>query len=230
MAPSTHGWSAYCNGVDDKKIFAEEARDHVARLRAAVPLSGTDRVLDFGCGFGYVGELLASLVEEVGLWDTAPRMLRLAAERSAHLPNVTVVDLADGRPLPRGHYDLVLVTSVIQYMLPEELAGWPERWGAMLRPGGRIVVSDVPPPDVSGLAELVNMLVFASRRGILGHAVRDGVREFGRYVRVRRVNDLLRRTPADLAALAAGAGLSAERLPVNLTHRAGRFSMVLRPV
>lgn len=227
LRPVPHGWPIYCNRVNDKKIFAEEARDHVARLRTALPLRTTDCVLDFGCGFGYTVELLASEVGDVAFWDVAANVLQLAIERTAHLGNVEVVDLGPGRKLPLRRYDVVVVTSVIQYMRLAELECWLTRWRSMLRPGGRIVVSDVPSPEQSAIAELGEMLTFARRHGILRHALYDGVREAGRYACTRRTADLLRLTPDDLAALAADAGLAAKRLSANLTHRADRFSMIL---
>lgn len=222
------GWSAYWNGIDDKKIFAEEARDHVARLRAAVPLRTTDVVLDFGCGFGHVVELLGPLVREVAFWDAAENVRRIAAGRTEHVPHAVEVDLSDARTLPIARYDLVIATSVIQYMRRDELALWLASWRSMLRPEGRIVLSDVPTPDLSGLSELTDMLAFAARHGFLLEALRDGVREARRYSRTRHLADLLRLTPDDLVALAAEAGLVGERLSANLTHRAGRFTVVLR--
>lgn len=230
VAPRAHDWAAYCNGVNDKRIFADEAGDHVARLREVVPLRATDVVLDFGCGFGYVLVLLARHVGRVAYWDAAANVLRRAGDRVAHLPHVEMVDLAEGRPAPDRIYDLVLVNSVVQYMQRAELAGWLARWRSMLRDDGRLVVSDVPTPDLSTWEELTDMLAFAERRGFLWAAVRDGFREAGRYARTRRRLSLLCLTPDELAALAMEAGLSPELLPANLTHRSGRFSMLLRPL
>ena len=226
VPPPPDGWLDYWTRVGDKRIFAEEARDHVSRLQAVRPLRRTDAVLDFGCGFGHTVELLAPLVGEVAFWDGAPGVLRSAAARSAHLSNVKVVDLGDGDPL--GRYDVVLVTSVVQYMRRDELASWLARWRTMLRGGGRIVVSDVPRPDHSAWGEVGEMLRFARRHGFLRQAVREGLAEAGRYTRMRRRIDLLRLTPPTLAALAAGVGMSAEQLPANLTHRTGRYAVVLR--
>ncbi len=226
---SSTDWSAYWEGMADKRIFVVEAHDHVARLSAAVPLRPADYVLDFGCGFGHVVELLAPVVAKIDYWDAAETMRRATAERTKHLPSATVVDLSDTVPAAaEERYDLVLATSVIQYMQRGEVAEWLGRWRTMLRPGGRIVLSDVAPPGRSALGELAGMLMFAARHRFLVRALRDGVQEARRYTRSRSAVDLQRWRPAELAGAAAAAGLVAELLQTNLTHRRGRFSMVLR--
>lgn len=228
VATSASSWSEYWNGMAQRHIFLVEARDHVRRLRSAVAVRGSDRVLDFGCGFGYVAELLAPDVAQVACWDAAAGMRRATAERTAQLPNVEQLSLAEGAPAAAaGSFDLVLVTSVIQYITPAELAGWLASWRALLRPGGRVVVSDVPVPGTSALTELIGMLRFAARNGFLLRALRDGIDEARRYAGSVRSTDLQRWQPAELARAAGDAGLVAERLPNNLTHRTARFSMTL---
>src|SRR5687768_3773292 len=128
--------------MDHRHIFTVEARDYVARLRREVPVRRTDRVLDFGCGFGHVVELLAPSVAAVGFWDAAEVMRRATAERTTTLPTVAPVDL--GGPVPDdavGTVDLLVANSVVQYMTADELAGWLPRWRTLLAPGGRIVLS-----------------------------------------------------------------------------------------
>lgn len=228
VEPPTATWSAYWADMDHRHIFTVEARDHVARLRAAVPIRATDRVLDFGCGFGHVVALLAPTVAAAGYWDAAEVMRRATAERTAALGNVAPVDLggpAHGDVV--GSVDLLLANSVVQYMGPDELAGWLPRWRELLAPGGRIVLADIPPPGGSAAGELLGMLRFAARHGFLLRAVRDGVQEARRYARHRNGADLTRWTRADVVRLAEEAGFAASILPKNLTHRSGRFTVLL---
>ena len=229
VEPPTATWPAYWADMDHRHIFTVEARDYVARLRKAVPVRPTDRVLDFGCGFGHVVELLAPSVAAVGFWDVAAVMRRATAKRTAALGTVTLVDL--GGPVPGdavGTVDLLLANSVVQYMTADEFAGWLSRWRTLLAPEGRIVLSDVPVPGASVVGELLVMLRFAARHGFLLRAVRDGVREAGRYARFRNAADLTCWAPDDIVRLAGEFGLTARILPANLTHRSGRFSVLLR--
>jgi SAM-dependent methyltransferase len=222
------GWAEYWDGLAPRRLFAEQARDHVRRLRSVVPLCSSDRVLDFGCGFGHVVELLAPEVSRIDYWDAAERMRRATAQRTAHLATAAPVDLGPGVHAPVGGYDLILVNSVIQYMSASELAGWLVRWNGMLRATGQVVLSDVPAPGTAALPELLGVLRFAATHRILLRTVLDGVAEADRYLHSRRRGDLQRWQPAELARRVAGAGLVAEVLPANLTHFRSRFSMVLR--
>jgi ubiquinone/menaquinone biosynthesis C-methylase UbiE len=224
---SRSGWVGYWDGLEQRPLFAVQARDHVRRLRAVVSLRVTDRVLDFGCGFGHVAELLAPDVGRMDFWDAADSMRRATARRTARLPTAVEVDFSAG-DAPDGGYDLVLVNSVIQYLTPDELAGWLARWNRMLRPGGRVVVSDVLRPGGSVLPEVLGLLWFAARHRILLRTVRDGVVEVAQYRRSRQSHRLHRWQPAELARMAADAGLVAETLPANLTHFRNRFAMLLR--
>lgn len=228
MSETTTGWSDYWEGVDHRHIFAVEAVDHVARLRRAITLSPTDRVLDFGCGFGHVVELLAKQVATVGYWDASQTMRDATARRTAVLDTVSEVELTDAHwAEASGGFDLVVANSVVQYMSPDELAEWMRRWKQLLAPGGRVVLADIPRPGASTVTELVGMLRFAAKHGFLLKALREGFEEARRYSKSRTAVDLAKWEPAQLVALAAEQGLTAEVLPQNLTHRSIRFTVSL---
>jgi cyclopropane fatty-acyl-phospholipid synthase-like methyltransferase len=222
-------WSAYWEDIDHRHIFTVEARDYVARLRAAVPVARTDRVLDFGCGFGHAVDLLAPTVAAVGYWDAAEAMRRATAERTARFGNVFLVDLARPAALDAyGRFDLLLANSVVQYMGRDELRRWMTRWRTLLAARGRIVISDIPAPRTSSVRELFGLIRFARQHRFLARAMRDGMHEAHRYTRSRGDNCLTRWVPEEILALAATNGFDAVVLPENLTHRSGRFTVVLR--
>ena len=58
-------WAAYWDRLEEHVIFRVEASDYVTRLEAALGLDPRARVLDFGCGFGFIAELLAPRVAEL---------------------------------------------------------------------------------------------------------------------------------------------------------------------
>jgi cyclopropane fatty-acyl-phospholipid synthase-like methyltransferase len=225
-APS---WSAHWEESAHRQRVTVEARDYVARLRTALPIRPVDRVLDFGCGCGHAVELLAHAVAAVGYWDAAPDMLRATSYRVARFPTVFPVDLARPSPLGAfGRFDLILVNGVVQYMGRDELRRWMSRWRTLLAPAGRIVLSDIPPPDASTVGELFGLLRFAAQHRFLARAVRDGVTDAHRYSRQRGETCLTRWLPDEIVALAANNGLDAVVMPENLTHRAGRFTVVVQ--
>jgi cyclopropane fatty-acyl-phospholipid synthase-like methyltransferase len=229
--PSPGAWSAFWEEAAHLRIHRVEADDHLERLCREVPLRPTDRVLDFGCGFGHVAALLATVVASVGYWDAAEQMRTATAATTAALEDrVVPVDLSGPPPDgAAGSFDLVLANSVVQYMSADELAGWLPRWRALLAPGGRIVLSDLPRPGASDVAELVGMVRFAARRGFLVQAVREAASEARRYSSSRSRTTLRRWAPEEFARFAAGLGMGTSVLPANLTHRAGRFTVLLTP-
>lgn len=227
-AEPTPPWSLNWEGLGQQHAFQVEARDYVDRLRAALPLRSTDRVLDFGCGLGHVVELLAPVVAAVGYWDGTPGMHEATAARVRRLRAAFPVDLARPRPLGAfGRFDVVLANGVVQFLSRDELARWLTRWVSLLAPAGWIVVSDVPAPQTSTVGEVIGLLRFAVRHRLLACAVREGLHGAGRYARLRGDHVLTRWTPEEITELAAAAGLTASVLPANLTHRAGRFTVVL---
>lgn len=221
-------WKEYWDELRPRRLFAAEAKDYVSKLLVERPLPATAQVLDFGCGFGYVADLIASSVARMTVWDSAANLRAAAAERLRKHPNVAVVDLSEtelGTLHPR--YDTILVNSVVQYMSRGELAEWLDRWRILLRPGGQVVVSDLPVPGGSTITELLGVLRFAARHGILGAVVLDGLAELRRYARRREAQPLLRLTPDEFGQLAAHSGLVMTQLSHNLTHRRWRYSVVL---
>lgn len=229
-------WKAYWEGMHDRRIIAVEAGDYVRRLWVHRPLPGTARVLDFGCGFGHVADLLACRVAWVDAWDNASTMRAATMSRTRSRGNVRVVDLAPGACPPDELYDAILVNSVIQYMDRGELRQWLSRWRGMLHDLGVVVISDVPVPgnhmagEIAHMAgEIAGVLRFASANGILGGALVDGVAEVWRYAKGRASQPLLQLTRDELESLVRPAGFSTTVLAPNLTHRQKRFTAVLRP-
>jgi SAM-dependent methyltransferase len=94
-------------------------------LRQVPP--GAASALDVGCGTGTLLRALATRVREVHGIDRDPAMAAAAG--------AACVDLLDLPPEPR--YDVVTAVAVLHH-LPLDLA--LARLGAMLRPGGRLVV------------------------------------------------------------------------------------------
>jgi SAM-dependent methyltransferase len=227
-----NGWGEYWEVLsDDQRLFREQADAYVRNLVAALPPAPGANVLDFGCGFGHVARGLAPLVGQLCLWDYSENMRRRARSTVDTFSNVTFIDLAGGRP-PEAtlQFDLILVNSVIQYMTSEEFVAWLPIWRDMLAPGGRIVISDIIPPDSSGFGEILAIVKLSARRGFLFEALWQAVGELSSYWRKRRECPLTRYGPDDLARIAAGAGLTVERHPTNLTHFSRRLTAIFTHV
>lgn len=223
-------WRAYWEKIEDRQqVFRAEARDHIARLRRLLAPDTATHTLDFGCGFGFAAEQLAPHVGSVTLWDGAVNVRRRARARIAWLANVEMVDLSDPDAAPAAVYDLITVHSVVQYMSEAELRAWLRRWRRMLKPTGRLVLSDLIQPGTSAVRELLDYLRFSAREGFFGDALIGGLREFASYFGARSSRPLMQVDEARLNQWAAEAGLSVEWLAENLSYRRFRRAAVLRP-
>ncbi len=230
MTTTPRDWVEYWDSLDEGQLlFRPEADEYVRNLARLIELRPSLRVLEFGCGYGFVAEGLAGRVGELRLWDAAPGMLRHADARLARLGNVSALDLSDpDADAPR--FDLILVNSVAQYMGKEEFGGWLKRWRGLLRPGGKVVVSDLIEPRVSPARDVLSLLSFSARRGYLRQALRNVLAERGRYGRMAKARPLYRPGRDEVSRLAGEACLAATYLPRNLTHFSARTTAVLTEI
>jgi SAM-dependent methyltransferase len=225
-------WAAYFDNLrHDSPLYREQSALYVESLAATVEVHPDQRVLDFGCGFGFVAALLAPRVGEVWLWDAAPNMRSLAERTTAPFPNVRFCDLAaagsiDQQP-PIGSMHLILVNSVTQYMAPAEVWLWLVRWRELLAPGGKLVLSDLIPPQHSGLSDIADLLRLGARHGSPLRATSEALGGLVNYGRTRRAVPLNRISQENLGHHATEVGLDMIALPRNLTHFSKRWTAVL---
>jgi trans-aconitate 2-methyltransferase len=110
-----------------------------------LPLGGSERVLDAGCGSGRVTEQLLERLEGIGTdgrvvaLDGSPSMIDAARDRLARFGDRVEYVVADlGRPLPiEGHVDAILSTATFHWV-PDHDALF-SNLAAVLKPGGRLV-------------------------------------------------------------------------------------------
>jgi protein-L-isoaspartate O-methyltransferase len=229
VAPRTENhWHAYWDRLEEHIIFRVEAADYVTRLEAALALDPGARVLDFGCGFGFVAELLAPRVAELCAFDASDHVQRRAQLRLASHANVRFLGPPGAAPWPAGlRFDLILVNSVVQYMPLDEFQQWLARWRAMLAPGGRLVLSDLLNRNADPVREVVELLVLSARRGCLVSVIRKALGELRQYTKTRRVRPLSQIAFGDLRERAGRLGLAVDVLPSNLTYKKARATAVL---
>ncbi len=104
----------------------------------------TERILDVGCGTGYLLQQLATklpeAIEFVGI-DPAPGMVRIAQDATSDDPRITVSSgVAERLPYPAGTFDLLISTTSFDHWA-DQAAGLRE-CARVLAPGGRLVLAD----------------------------------------------------------------------------------------
>jgi ubiquinone/menaquinone biosynthesis C-methylase UbiE len=132
--------------------FAGTRHRAFSRLAALSGAGAGDRVLDVGCGTGYLTRRMAVVAGPEGAvtgLDPSPSVLAYAQRKSRRgrgAPATYREGIAEALDLPDASFDTV-VTSLMLHHLPEELR--PVALSEMcrvLRPGGRLLVVEFRPP------------------------------------------------------------------------------------
>jgi SAM-dependent methyltransferase len=118
------------------------------------PVPAGARVLDFGCGAGWVGIEAARSARDVALafFDPSPEMVRMAMENARAAGVVRFegrVGFGEDPPFPaRGEapFDLVVSSGVLSFS--PDLERWIDGLACAVRRGGTLVVGDLNPASL----------------------------------------------------------------------------------
>jgi SAM-dependent methyltransferase len=136
---------------DDDPTKLERARVVAEAIRAAVPLTRTTRLLEYGAGTAQLSQELAGDVGPITAADSSEGMREVVAAKLAdgRLPEGTRVwdlDLSDGE-VPQDRFDLV-ATMLTLHHIPE-LEPVLSAFAALLEDGGHLCVVDLVAEDGS---------------------------------------------------------------------------------
>ncbi len=223
-------WLDFFNGEHALYVNARHKALHdrmIAQDVAALVTDPASVVLDFGCGEATEAATVARCCATLYLSDAATAVLGRVAERYAGDPVIRPLTPAEVEALPPGSLDLVVVNSLLQYLARAELVRWLAIWHDRLKPGGRLVLGDVIPPDVSPLTDAAALLRFGFEGGFLGAALAGLVRTaLSDYRTLRTRLGLTTYEEGDILGLVESAGLRAERRIPNIGHNQARMTIV----
>lgn len=223
-------WRTFWN--EDHAIYVNarhRARHAVLVSRGIVALlpPGMPRVLDWGCGEAEGAPFVAARCGALHLYDSAPRVRENLRARYDGDSRISVLDEAAVRDLPEGSLDVVVIVSVVQYLTRDALRAVLALLAPKLGKGGRLIVADVIPPDLSPLGDARALLAFAWRDGFFAAAVIGLARTFfSDYRRFRAALGLTRWSEADMLKLLEEHGYRARREPANIGHNAARMTFM----
>jgi len=110
--------------------------DRYAAIVASLKSRRFERAFEAGCSIGVLTGQLAAFCQHVSALDVSVTAVSRALERCRHLLNV---DIGVGSLLidvPRGSFDLIILSEIGYYFNPEELASIGKALSVRLRPGG----------------------------------------------------------------------------------------------
>ena len=150
MESSAHQLEIVSQFTRQSRPFAENAAHSENRsfeiFRELGSFSGSERVLDSGCGPGLVSLYLAEFVGEVIGVDLTPAMVELAAE-TASQSGIENAFFFQGNmsalPFPDRHFDVAVSRYVFHHLEHPKTA--LAEMIRVTRPGGKVIVVDATP-------------------------------------------------------------------------------------
>lgn len=130
--------------VVNRRPIGEEAFERMAKhVVDLLELESDHAVLDLCCGNGLLSSAIEPRCRRVVAVDFCERLLRDVGTRTT---TKTLTVAADARTVefPPGSFDRVLVAAAIQHFERKEVIRLFRRVAGLLRPGGILVVTDVP--------------------------------------------------------------------------------------
>ncbi|WP_119726827.1 class I SAM-dependent methyltransferase [Thermomonospora amylolytica] len=151
--------------------FLGRRREIFTRLAALAGARPGHRVLDVGCGTGYLTRILAPVVGPAGQVtgvDPSTPMIECARRRA---PDNCSYLVGEGQALelPDAAFDVVVSSLAVHHMPAAGRGAAVREMFRVLRPGGRLLIAEFRPPANPLLAHLVGMLT--------GPAMRQSPRE-----------------------------------------------------
>jgi ubiquinone/menaquinone biosynthesis C-methylase UbiE len=138
-----HHWDRRANTFDDEVghgLVSDEQRRAWLDLLSGLVGSAPQRVLDVGCGTGFLAFRFAELGHTVTGIDLAPQMIERARRKAEEANQQVDFRVGDAAALdcPDDHYDWVVARHVI-WNLPDPQRAVAE-WLRILRPKGHLVL------------------------------------------------------------------------------------------
>jgi ubiquinone/menaquinone biosynthesis C-methylase UbiE len=142
-------------------FFGGRRRSAFSRLVELSDARPGDRVLDVGCGTGYLTRLVAAAVmpggSAVGI-DPSPTVIDYARRRTGALPCSYENGVAEALDAPDASFDVVVTSLAIHHIPAEARPAALREMFRVLRPGGRLVLADFRPPRSRAGRHLVGAL------------------------------------------------------------------------
>ena len=147
---TTTDFDARAANWDDDPTKVERAQAVADAIVRSVPLSGTMRAMEYGCGTGLLSFMLRPRLGDVTLADISDGMLAVAARKieaanDAAMRTVKLDFLVD--PVPAGRYDIVYSLMTLHHVPDTDAI--LRRFHDALAPNGLLCIADLDAEDGS---------------------------------------------------------------------------------
>lgn len=192
-----------------------------------------DKVLDVGCGPGFLLEALAPRVQQVCGLDVSEKYVSECRGRLSQFGNVRVEQLGEDYTdlsfLGDQTFDKIICLSVVQYYRQKsDVRALMAAVKGVATPGARFLIADIS-VETGLFADILSLLRSALRERMFKETLRLlGRAQFGKYARLRRSVGLLQFDREELVQMARAENLEAELITSRLTVNENRSHIMIR--
>ena len=221
----------------DPKLFGivmKKSTDYFAEHLIATKLVGTeDKVLDFGCGPGYLAERLVHKVSSYLGVDISPAYIATCTAKFKEEKNIRFFLLQETDKsfglleagLPEKSFDLIIILSVVQYFADRNsVLELLKSCKSLLNKNGKIILADTIDSNDSLIKDVISVLLNSIRKKYFIAFLRFMYQaRFSSYNQLRKNNHLLCLTEQEISEICASLGLRYHIL-TGCTLHAGRVT------
>jgi SAM-dependent methyltransferase len=144
---NTERFNAIASTFDDNPTRVDLARGVASAILDAVPITGTTRAMELGCGTGLVTALLAPRLRHVLAVDGSAKMLDVLRRKASDLgiPNIEPLEMDLAQDMPTGPFDLIYSSMTLHHI--DDVATLFRRVFKRLAPTGRVAFADLALED-----------------------------------------------------------------------------------
>ncbi len=228
-------WSNFWKGdpILFRKIM-QMCTEYVAEKLCANRLIDHDtRLLDFGCGPGYLAQALQGQLKSYAGVDISPVYIETAREKMGQNPNTRFQLLSSDshseellhNEMAGEKFDVIIILSVIQYIKDKAaVRALLQNCLSVLSPNGKIILADVICSDKNLWKDVWSVLIHSFRKRYFFSFLRFMARiKMSEYNTLRKEHKLLHLSVADVKEMSKELGVKVSILP-RITLQSSRIS------
>lgn len=228
-------WSNFWKGdpILFRKIMQMSTEYVAEKLCANGLIDQNTRLLDFGCGPGYLARALQGQLKSYAGVDISPVYIETAREKMGQNPNTRFQLLSSDshsegflhKELAGEKFDVIIILSVIQYFKDKAaVQALLQNCLSVLSPNGKIILADVICSDKNLWKDVGSVLVHSFKKRYFFSFLRFMARiKMSAYNTLRKEQKLLHLSVAEVREISKDLGVKVSILP-RITLQSSRIS------